>query len=389
MIVELFGYQNVNKGQEIMFHACREFLANEGIDGAVSITSGSFKIHNHIRVQKQYGLAHLVHVHGDRYPKLTALINATARSLPSGLKRKLNIVTRDDVDAIFDFSGFQYSDQWGPKPAELAVRSVQCFRPKGKKFIYLPQSFGPFENATIRKNMQIIMDGADLVFARETESYRHLISVCGERDTIRIAPDFSNLVKPIEVNHPVFSQCTVLIVPNARMLQKTDPKCRSAYIPFLAKCARFARKRNLAPAILLHEAIEDISIAKALISEAGFRIPIISHRDPRVLKGYIKKAFLLIGSRYHALVGGLSQAVPTIATGWTHKYKALMELYRCPDSMISPLDPDASMSDTIDAHIEDTSRAEILLRLKSSAANHMEASQRMWEDIRKTLYAKN
>ena len=371
-----------------MFHACHDFLRNEGIEGTVSITAGSFNIYGSIQFQNQCGLKHLLHIHGNRFPATASLLNTTGRLLPAGAKRALNLVTRDDVDAIFDFSGFQYSDQWGRTPLELTVRSVQRFRPKGKKFIFLPQSFGPFEDALNRKNMQIIVEGADLIFAREEVSYNYLVSAFGKRDSIQIAPDFSNLVAPIDIPDPVIPPYSVLIVPNARMLDKSDPACRDAYLPFLAKCTRFVREKGLLPIILLHEAIEDIEIAKALISETGSKIPIVTHRDPRILKGFIKKAFLMIGSRYHALVSGLSQSVPTIATGWTHKYEQLMRLYQCPDSLVSPLDPERTLFEVIEAHIEESTRMEIIRRLDVSADNHRKASQEMWDEVKKTLYGK-
>jgi polysaccharide pyruvyl transferase WcaK-like protein len=385
VIVELFGYQNVNKGQELMFHACHDFLRYEGIEGAVSVTAGSFRILKSLKFQTQYQLKHLLHIHGNRYPATAFLLNNTGRLLPARVKKAFDLVTRDEVDAILDFSGFQYSDQWGRTPIELAIRSVQRLRPKGKKFIYLPQSFGPFEDKVNRENIRLLVDGADLIFAREEASYDYLISVCGRRDSIRIAPDFSNLVEPIEIPDPVMTPRTVLIVPNARMLDRVDLNCRNAYLPFLAKCTRFVRDKGLSPVILLNEAIEDAAIAKELISELGFTIPIIAYQDPRILKGCIKRAFLMIGSRYHALVSSLSQSVPALATEWTHKYEALMKLYQCPDSLVSPLDPDRRLFDVINAHIEDTSRMEIVLRLRASADNHRRASQRMWDDVRETL----
>jgi len=386
MLVELFGYQNINKGQEMMFHASRDFLENEGLEGAISITAGSFEVYKSFKVRKRYGLKHLIHIHGARYPAATVLVNTTGRLFPDRIKQAFNLATREDVDVIFDFSGFQYSDQWGCMPTELTARSVKYFRPKGKKFIYLPQSFGPFEDKTNRKNIRTIADGADLIFAREKASYDYLISVCGKKDTIQISPDFSNLVEPIEIDHPTIPPRSVFIVPNARMLDRTDIKCRNAYLPFLAKCVRFTREKGLFPIILLHEALEDIPIGKMLISEIGFHVPIIAHKDPRILKGFIKKAFLMIGSRYHALVSSLSQSVPTIATGWTHKYKELMKLYECPVSLISPLDPDDTVFSKIDVHIEDTTRIEIVRRLKSSAERHATASQQMWDKVRKTLH---
>ncbi len=124
------------------------------------------------------------------------------------------------------------------------------------------------------------------------------------------------------------------------MLDRGDPGCRSAYLPFPAKCVQFVKKRGFSPVILLHEAVEDLIIGKTLNSEIGGAVPIIAHGDPRILKSCIKNAFLMIGSRYHALVSCRSQSVPAIAPGWTHKYEALMKQYNCPDSLVTPLDPE-------------------------------------------------
>ena len=94
----------------------------------------------------------------------------------------------------------------------------------------------------------------------------------------------------------------------------------------------------------------------------------------------------MIGSRYHALVSSLSQSVPALATGWTHKYEQLMGLYQCPDSLVSPLDPERTLFEVIEAHIEESTRTEVIRRLHVSADTHRKASQGMWDEVRKMLY---
>jgi colanic acid/amylovoran biosynthesis protein len=60
-------------------------------------------------------------------------------------------------------------------------------------------------------------------------------------------------------------------------------------------------------------------------------IEIYAHAEPRHLKAVIGAADLVVGSRFHAVVGSLSQGVPTITLGWAHKYDHLHRDFEVPD----------------------------------------------------------
>ena len=60
----------------------------------------------------------------------------------------------------------------------------------------------------------------------------------------------------------------------------------------------------------------------------------------------------MISSRYHGLINALYQSVPVIATGWSHKYEALLNEYDLGDYMISDYDPQSiihMMADILDS----------------------------------------
>lgn len=73
--------------------------------------------------------------------------------------------------------------------------------------------------------------------------------------------------------------------------------------------------------------------AKSNIENTGKSIPIVSETDPLKIKGILGASKGTLGSRFHGLVSALSQGVPSIATGWSHKYQMLFQDYDFEDGL--------------------------------------------------------
>ena len=78
-------------------------------------------------------------------------------------------------------------------------------------------------------------------------------------------------------------------------------------------------------------------------------IPIYSGLSGVEVKAIIKEAKLLISSRFHGVVSGLSQGVPTLCTSWSHKYVELMRDYQCEACLLDSLDGTIGVSVIDDA----------------------------------------
>ena len=81
------------------------------------------------------------------------------------------------------------------------------------------------------------------------------------------------------------------------------------------------------PYFLIHEAKMDRKVAEAINQKLIIKLPIIQEDNPLYIKGMIAKCKAVVTSRFHGLVSCLSQAIPCLSTGWSHKYETLLKDY--------------------------------------------------------------
>jgi len=298
--------------------------------------------------------------------------------------KSFGIIEEHEVDAVIDMSGFSYTDEWGPENAEKAAANFARWKKQGKQIVMLPQSFGPFKNPKTIAAMRTMIDHIDLVFAREPQSLQMLEGAVGARPQIKYAPDFTNLidgkVPDIDRSGPY-----VCIVPNYLMVRKTTPEDRKEYLNFLALAVREVEHRNLRPLMLLHSPLEDIELVEPLASVVGHAVDVVSYEDPLLLKGVLGEAYAIIGSRFHALIGALSQHVPSVGLGWSQKFNHLFELYDSADLLTNASLPRSMALEKIRHILDEPMRGETQDRLAAAAARHLSISQQMWRDVEDVL----
>ena len=248
----------------------------------------------------------------------------------------------------------------------------------------MPQAFGPFTDPAIRKAILNAMENVDLVMPRDSTSYRFLTDVTGERETIRQFPDFTNLIEgtvPAGFNP---EDHRVAIVPNYRMIDKTSEASGGKYLPFMSRCARRLAELDARPYLLVHEGIDDEQLAK-IISEASGGIPIVKENDPLMIKGILGSSHAVLASRYHALVSALSQGVPAVATGWSHKYTELFEDYDFAEGVFSVDDEAGRVDAMIDRLVDRDANKEMSEQLLQSSARLKALSEEMWSAVQSVI----
>jgi polysaccharide pyruvyl transferase WcaK-like protein len=381
MIVQIRGVNFVNKGAELMMHAVVQQISSTYEEGIVAarLDVGTFQ------QRTQAGLYHLVVRDSKKFPPLRPIIDTLTRLIPRRVRRLSRLVSNTEVQAVLDASGLAYTDHFGPSASEYMAEESQIWKKEGKKVVLLPQAFGPFENPQTKKAILQILANVDLVFARDRVSYDHLTGLGGCTSHIKIAPDFTNLVKGRIPKYFDSASPQPCIIPNYKMMDKTPEDVRSRYLLSLARCAEYLLQKGEEPFVLVHETATDQELARQLQAELGRSIKIMVEPDPLYIKGILGNCSMVISSRFHGLVSALSQGVPSLGTGWSHKYQLLFEDYACPECLISPLASDEIIFHKISMLISEPSRSDIIRRLNQAGLKQKQLATDMWAEVHKLL----
>ncbi|MGZ0174356.1 MAG: polysaccharide pyruvyl transferase family protein, partial [Planctomycetales bacterium] len=282
-----------------------------------------------------------------------------------------------------DASGFQFGDQWGPIICCKAAVRFQNAKRMGKKIILLPQAFGPFESTSTRQSMKAILRCSDLVYARDETSLQYLSDLDTNQSAIRLAPDFTNLL-PAQTTYINSDKAAgACLLPNQRMLDKAPAETSSRYIGFLAATARTLNDRGLSPFFLIHEIATDRAVVERVNQQLDVPLPIVEESDVFQIKHILGNSRTVIGSRYHGLVSALSQGVPCVATGWSHKYFHLMKDYDCQDYFVdlSGSQPERQLSGLLDpGYLQNCRR-----RVANRAQELRLQAEAMWREVFEVL----
>ena len=374
MIIEVTGTSIRNKGAELMLLAIKDQLSQSLPQAqlAVSPFFGSYQD------KAKYGLLQKVNITKRGRSQLGF------NMLPAGFLRAYGLVAEKDTNAVLDASGFAFGDQHEVRRTLEFAEAVKSWRAQRKKIILLPQALGPFTGKELSDAFKVVAENVDLIFARDDVSMEHLTGLCGTADKFRQAPDFTNLIKP---NCSLEQPPELLIIPNHRMVEKMKADDAAAYVPFLAKVVEEGARLNLDTALLLHDTTVDHELVTPLEKELGRSINILQESDPLRLKAWLGAAKLVVGSRFHALVGSLAQGVPTLASGWSHKYQMLFADYGCPEMILPVSAPTADIAERMDQATNPATREQLMQTLTENGAIQRTRVTAMWDDVTKVLSA--
>ncbi len=289
------------------------------------------------------------------------------------------LVKEESVQVILDAGGFQFGDQWvGSNSVEKnqeIKNYYQKYKERGAKIIFLPQAFGPFKEKLSKEQINIVFENADLMYARDPISFQYLTEIFGNHKKIKQAPDFTILLHP-DINLSLYQlvKDAVCIVPNAKMVSHTSTDVANNYYNFLVNLTKFFIEKGEKVVLLNHESVGDYKIMSQISESVNNQVVLLNELNALQVKAVIGHTKLLISSRFHGVVSGLNQQVPTFCTSWSHKYDELLKLYGCSNAILD-----------VNANI-DTTLQQISERSTQVASNDRLAElkgqvNKMWKDI--------
>jgi polysaccharide pyruvyl transferase WcaK-like protein len=373
MILEITGTGSRNKGAELLLVAIRQRLQNhKHLRLAVTPDFGPYEL------RANYGLLHRVRITRFGRSKLAFAL------MPSSFRRTFGMVSEGEVDGIVDAAGFALGDQLPGTTARRFATDCQRWKSQGKPIVLLPQALGPFDKKDSRAEFRKIAYHIDLLFARDIESLKHAQLAAPEHaDKMQLAPDITIGLDAPKVERRDIGNQTALLVPNVRMTDRPSPGTARLYAPFMARCARQCSELGLQPALLIHDDDEDHNLIEPICQEYGANLPVIREINPLKLKGILKGVRIVIGSRFHALVGSLSSGVPSIAVGWSHKYGRLMEDFQCPEMEVSVESPPEQVRRLIsEVHEEHKARSANLRLVTQALRTNLDSA---WKQVETAL----
>jgi polysaccharide pyruvyl transferase WcaK-like protein len=373
-VIEIKGTGFINKGAELMLHAAIQELRRRLPDAEIVVTPtgpatpylkrGAVGLYQKLWYQRL----------GIQWGRFGTLI-------PRNVRHLYGIRLDSELDAVLDASGLAYGDQLGVRGMEATARTAKGWRRHGIPYVLLPQTFGPFAFPRTRRTVSSLIDSATLVFARDAESYGHLLKLVGEQPKIRQAPDITVAIKG-EV-HPRHERLRgrVCIVPNARMIDMVSAGAARRYTLFLDRCAQMLAARGSQPFFLIHEGETDARLAEECNARSGRALEIVREDDPLILKGIIGSCRGMVGSRFHGLLSALSQGVPALAAGWNHKYEMLFKSYGFPEGIMTLEEDDVGVEQKMRCFFVPEVVKSLSERLAAHAESERGALVEMWDSV--------
>lgn len=257
----------------------------------------------------------------------------------------LSLYRRSDL--ILDMHGVNFVGPMDAKTAIWTIIQPLILRALGVPLVFFTQSYGPFVNILTKVAAAMALRFANLVFARETSSLE-LLSSIGLARKVKLFPDIAWLLPVSQLDEVHCDPAIKHFVSDPRpyvgvslstkilreeLRRGLPPRYEQQMTEFVSWLLDRQHRVLLIPHTHNPNLPSDddlglaLRVAEALPNNSRDYQVVRDDLPPADLKTLISGSCVFVGSRYHSLVAAFSTSVPTIAIGWTHKYKGLLRLF--------------------------------------------------------------
>lgn len=242
-------------------------------------------------------------------------------------------------DFILDVSmGDSFSDIYGVKKLNTLMRHKKIAELFGKKYILLPQTYGPFEHLDCEKKAIQILKNANKIYCRDEISQK-LIYEKYKIEQTELVSDMA-FVLPYDKNlFPIDSKNRIKVGINVSGLlykgglsSKNQINLKLDYKTFINDLINYFTEQNnyeihLIPHVIdLTENAPDDDYRISELLQNNFREKVVlapKFKNPIEAKSYISHMDLFIGSRMHSTIAAFSTGVITIPLSYSRKFEGL------------------------------------------------------------------
>lgn len=267
---------------------------------------------------------------------------------PLGWLLRLNgiINVYSKTDFVIDEAGISFVDSRGiimnTYAFVCAAVPMLCGVPVAK----YSQAIGSFHKRLNRLLARLVLPKMKLICARGEETLKNLHDI-GISDNVRLCADgaftmtdsayYSAAVEKLCGNDDFYSGKVAAL----SLSSVVEKKCRRLGIDYrrcMVRLVEYLNSRGFNVLIIANAAREgsakprnnDLMICSQVYGDCADKRRVRWYpreMSPEELRGLISRCQILVGSRFHAMIGALEKCVPVLLIGWSHKYKEVLDMF--------------------------------------------------------------
>lgn len=246
-----------------------------------------------------------------------------------------------NCDLMIDISGYAFGSGWSEKIYFDYFHNFEIAKALGIPVYIMPQTFGPFDfddavRTQVLKKAEQLFSYAEVVFAREEESYRLMTE---ELKLKNVKKSLDLVLCNKSVDHSLVYRETpssfkvdiddkaVGVIPNERNIAVSD---RITVVKVYADSIKHCLEKGYTVYVLSHSSA-DASLCRELKNqfEDNERVVCLDREFSCIeFNELVKKFGFIIASRFHSVVHSYKNTVPCVVIGWSNKYTELLSNFK-------------------------------------------------------------
>lgn len=275
---------------------------------------------------------------------LMAPLALLGRIFPPVLKSLAALRALKRSELLIDLGGISFVDDRG---LPTLIYNVLCVLPAlilGKPVLKYAQAMGPFRTRLNRLAARLVLSRVTINVARGAQTLEHIRDLGLTNVELGADAAFAMLERPTPEREralaalnrfsgrPIVGIAASSVVRGyadrhgidycAILAQFVDEIAAEGYgVWLIAHAVRKSKKGGRTSDVETCETIHDLVENKAtchLVTE---------DYSASTLRSIVGECDLIVASRFHAMVSSLAKGVPTLVTGWSHKYREVLKMF--------------------------------------------------------------